>query len=48
MLKAGIIGATGYTGLALISTLISHPDIKISLITSNTYKGKKSLTFFLC
>ena len=41
MLKAGIIGATGYTGLALISTLISHPDITVTLITSNTYKGKK-------
>jgi len=42
MLKAGIIGATGYTGLALISALVSHPDVTVSLITSNTYKyGKK-------
>ncbi len=40
MWKVGIIGATGYTGLALISTLLTHPSIKISLITSNTYKGK--------
>ena len=46
MLKAGIIGATGYTGLALISTLISHPEITISLITSNTYKGKKISDIF--
>lgn len=46
MLKAGIIGATGYTGLALISTLISHPDITVSLITSNTYKGKKISDIF--
>jgi N-acetyl-gamma-glutamyl-phosphate reductase len=46
MLKAGIIGATGYTGLALISTLISHPDITISLITSNTYKGNKISDIF--
>ena len=46
MLKAGIIGATGYTGLALISTLISHPDITVSLITSNTYKGKKIADIF--
>jgi N-acetyl-gamma-glutamyl-phosphate reductase len=46
MLKAGIIGATGYTGLALISTLISHPDVTISLITSNTYKGKKISDIF--
>jgi len=41
MLRAGIIGATGYTGLALISMLIAHPNIAISLKTSNTYKGKK-------
>jgi N-acetyl-gamma-glutamyl-phosphate reductase len=46
MLKAGIIGATGYTGLALISTLISHPDITVTLITSNTYKGKKISQIF--
>lgn len=46
MLKAGIIGATGYTGLALISTLISHPDVEISLITSNTHKGKKVSDIF--
>lgn len=46
MLKAGIIGATGYTGLALISTLVSHPDITVSLITSNTYKGKRISDIF--
>jgi N-acetyl-gamma-glutamyl-phosphate reductase len=46
MLKAGIIGATGYTGLALISSLISHPNITVSLITSNTYKGKKISDIF--
>ncbi len=46
MVKAGIIGATGYTGLALISTLISHPDVTIGLITSNTYKGKKISDIF--
>lgn len=41
MWKAGIIGATGYTGLVFISLLLNHPKIKITLITSNTYKGKK-------
>ncbi|MCX5813041.1 MAG: N-acetyl-gamma-glutamyl-phosphate reductase [Proteobacteria bacterium] len=41
MLKVGIIGATGYTGATLISLLLTHPDVKISLITSNTYKGEK-------
>lgn len=46
MWKAGIIGATGYTGLVLISTLLSHPKIKTTLITSNTYKGKKISAIF--
>ncbi|HBE44880.1 MAG TPA: N-acetyl-gamma-glutamyl-phosphate reductase, partial [Deltaproteobacteria bacterium] len=47
MWKAGIIGATGYTGLVLISLLLNHPKIKITLITSNTYKGKKISDVFL-
>ncbi len=41
MWKVGIIGATGYTGLTLILLLKTHPYIKINLLTSNTYKGKK-------
>jgi N-acetyl-gamma-glutamyl-phosphate reductase len=41
MWNVGIIGATGYTGIVLISSLLSHSDVKIALITSNTYKGKK-------
>jgi N-acetyl-gamma-glutamyl-phosphate reductase len=41
MWNVGIIGATGYTGLVLISALVSHPQVNISLITSNTYKGRK-------
>jgi len=41
MWKVGIIGATGYTGLTLMSLLLTHPKTKITLITSNTYKGKK-------
>ncbi|HEY3275469.1 MAG TPA: N-acetyl-gamma-glutamyl-phosphate reductase [Syntrophorhabdaceae bacterium] len=41
MVKVGIIGATGYTGLILLSNLLSHPQAKVTLITSNTYKGRK-------
>lgn len=40
MWKIGIIGATGYTGLALISALVSHPAVRVDLVTSNTYKGR--------
>jgi N-acetyl-gamma-glutamyl-phosphate reductase len=41
MWNIGIIGATGYTGIVLISSLLTHSDVKITLITSNTYKGRK-------
>ncbi len=41
MYKVGILGATGYTGQVLVSLLISHPDIEITILTSNTYAGKK-------
>ncbi|MCX5805656.1 MAG: N-acetyl-gamma-glutamyl-phosphate reductase [Proteobacteria bacterium] len=46
MLKVGIIGATGYTGATLISLLLTHPEVKITLITSNTYKGEKISNVF--
>jgi N-acetyl-gamma-glutamyl-phosphate reductase len=46
MWNIGIIGATGYTGLVLISTMLSHPQARISLLTSNTYKGKKISDIF--
>jgi len=46
MFKVGIIGATGYTGATLIPLLLTHPDVKITLITSNTYKGEKLSNVF--
>lgn len=46
MWNVGIIGATGYTGIVLISSLLAHSDVKITLITSNTYKGKKISDIF--
>jgi N-acetyl-gamma-glutamyl-phosphate reductase len=41
MWRAGVLGATGYTGAVLLSVLFGHPDIHIALITSNTHRGKK-------
>lgn len=37
--KIGILGATGYTGITLLSILIGHRNVEVSLLTSNTYKG---------
>ena len=46
MLNIGIVGATGYTGVVLMSLLLTHPDAKINLITSNTYRGRKISDIF--
>ncbi len=39
MIRAAIIGASGYTGSELIRLLSHHPDIEIEVITSRQNKG---------
>lgn len=39
MIKAAIIGATGYTGAELVRILSSHPDARVEIITSRQYQG---------
>ena len=38
--KAGIIGATGYTGSELVRILHHHPDVSIEVITSESRAGE--------
>ncbi len=38
-IKAGIIGATGYTGSELVRLLINHPNVEIEFITSESRTG---------
>jgi N-acetyl-gamma-glutamyl-phosphate reductase len=40
MIKAGIIGASGYTGGELLRLLVSHPDVRLELATSRSLAGK--------
>ncbi len=40
MIKAGIVGATGYTGVELVRLLSIHPQVEIVGLTSRTYSGK--------
>ncbi len=40
MIRAGIIGASGYTGQELIRLLIAHPETDLTLITSRSLAGK--------
>jgi N-acetyl-gamma-glutamyl-phosphate reductase len=39
MVKAGIYGASGYTGQELMRLLLRHPQVEVAAITSRRYKG---------
>lgn len=39
MIKVGIVGGTGYTGVELLRLLAAHPEVKIQVITSRSEKG---------
>lgn len=40
MIKAGIIGATGYAGQQLASLIANHPEAEIGYVSSNSYAGQ--------
>lgn len=46
MVKAGIVGATGYTGVELIRLLGSHPHVTIEMVTSRSETGKSVAEIF--
>lgn len=46
MIKAAVIGASGYTGLELLRLLSIHPDVEISFVTSRQYRGQKVQEIF--
>ncbi|MBI5182905.1 MAG: N-acetyl-gamma-glutamyl-phosphate reductase [Nitrospinae bacterium] len=46
MIKVGIVGASGYTGLELIRILSKHPEIKISILTSERYANSSVSSIF--
>jgi len=39
MIKAGIVGGTGYTGVELLRLLAAHPEVELTVITSRGEKG---------
>lgn len=40
MIKVGIVGATGYTGVELLRLLVRHPNVEITCITSRAEAGR--------
>jgi len=46
MIKAGIVGGTGYTGVELLRLLVTHPAVELVVITSRREKGAQVSELF--
>ncbi len=46
MIKAGIVGGTGYTGVELLRLLAQHPEVEIAAITSRKEAGMQVAEMF--
>ena len=40
MIRVGVAGATGYTGLELVRLLLRHPQVKMTALTAERYVGQ--------
>lgn len=41
MITVGIVGGTGYTGVELLRVLVTHPEVRIAVITSRAEAGQR-------
>lgn len=41
MIKAGVLGATGYAGIETVRLLLKHPNVKVTRVVSKSYAGQK-------
>ncbi|OFW61304.1 MAG: N-acetyl-gamma-glutamyl-phosphate reductase [Actinobacteria bacterium RBG_16_64_13] len=46
MIRASIVGATGYTGALLTDILSEHPDVQLDVLTSRSYAGRSVCDVF--
>lgn len=46
MIKVGVVGGTGYTGVELLRLLACHPDVEVVAITSRGEAGVKVAEYF--
>ena len=46
MIKVGVVGATGYTGVELLRLLSRHPEVELSVVTSRSETGKAVVDLF--
>lgn len=40
MIKAAVLGATGYAGIELVRILSSHPEVKLEILGSHSFDGQ--------
>ncbi|MBX6377015.1 MAG: N-acetyl-gamma-glutamyl-phosphate reductase [Clostridia bacterium] len=40
MIRAGVLGATGYTGVELVRLLATHPDVRVEVLASESHAGR--------
>ncbi|HED19443.1 MAG TPA: N-acetyl-gamma-glutamyl-phosphate reductase [Gammaproteobacteria bacterium] len=46
MIKVGVVGGTGYTGVELLRLLALHPKVQLSVVTSRSEAGSKVSELF--
>jgi N-acetyl-gamma-glutamyl-phosphate reductase len=46
LIKVGVVGGTGYTGVELLRLLASHPQVDVTAITSRAEAGVKVADYF--
>ncbi len=46
MIKVGVVGGTGYTGVELLRLLAAHPEVEVAAITSRGEAGVKVADYF--
>jgi N-acetyl-gamma-glutamyl-phosphate reductase len=46
LIKVGVVGGTGYTGVELLRLLAAHPDVEVEAITSRAEAGVKVGDYF--
>ncbi|MDA8404900.1 MAG: N-acetyl-gamma-glutamyl-phosphate reductase [Desulfobacteraceae bacterium] len=46
MIRAGVVGATGYAGAELVRLLAGHPEVALTILTSRQYAGKPFVDIF--
>jgi len=45
-MRAGIVGASGYTGAELMRILAGHPEFEVTVLTANRYEGEEVTSLY--